>query len=118
MKILKYDDYMTSLDDKKGYHQGLVDRESRSILAFEFLGRYFCYRAMPFGAPAAPAFYQALNMIVAVSFILACEKARLYIRRMSEVIRLAYITEKEYIFIDTRLKQVSWPIAGIWELRG
>ena len=58
---IKKDDYLTKLDDKRGFHLLKMNNESRGLTVFQYKGRNLTYRAVPFGCPKSPAAFQRAN---------------------------------------------------------
>lgn len=58
---IKKDDYLTKLDDKRGFHLLKMNKESRGLTVFQYKGRNLTYRAVPFGCPKSPAAFQRAN---------------------------------------------------------
>ena len=54
-------DYLTKLDDKRGFHLVRMNRESRGLTAFRYQGKTLTYRVVPFGCPKSPAAFQRAN---------------------------------------------------------
>ncbi len=50
-------DWMIAIDLRKGYYQILVRPEDRSKLGFEWRGRFYVFKVMPFGLSTAPRAY-------------------------------------------------------------
>ena len=60
---IEQNDYLTKLDDKRGFHLVKMNRESRGLTAFRFRNKVFTYRVVPFGCPKSPAAFQRANAI-------------------------------------------------------
>ena len=63
LKILKQNDFMSKLDDSKGFHLLKLHPESRDLCNFEFAGRIFQYYVLPFGERKSPASFQQANLL-------------------------------------------------------
>ena len=75
-QIIQQNDWLTKIDDKRGFHLLLLSKESRKLTCFEFEGRYFAYRVAPFGSPKIPSVFQRVNMCaVNYSRHLGCRNA-------------------------------------------
>ena len=75
-QIIQKGDWITKIDDKRGFHLLLLGKESRKLTCFEFEGRYFAYRVAPFGSPKIPSVFQRVNMCaVNYSRHLGCRNA-------------------------------------------
>ena len=62
--IIRKNDFLSKIDDKRGFHLVLLGSESRKLTCFEYQNRFFAYRVAPFGSPKIPAIFQRANMIV------------------------------------------------------
>ena len=75
-QIIQRDDWISKIDDKRGFHLLLLGKESRKLTCFEFEGRFFAYRVAPFGSPKIPSVFQRVNMCaVNYSRHLGCRNA-------------------------------------------
>ena len=63
LRILKKGDYMSKLDDTKGFHLLQLHPESRDLCNFQFAGRVFQYYVLPFGERKSPASFQQANLL-------------------------------------------------------
>ena len=63
LKILKQNDFMSKLDDSKGFHLLKLHPESRDLCNFEFAGRIFQYYVLPFGERKSPSSFQQANLL-------------------------------------------------------
>ena len=63
LNVLKQGDFMTKLDDTKGFHLLKLHPESRDLCNFEFAGRIFQYYVLPFGERKSPASFQQANLL-------------------------------------------------------
>lgn len=70
LTILKQGDRLSVADDKRGFHLMRMSKEAPSLLSFQYKGRTFSYRALPFGIPKGPGAFQRANM-AAVNFLRA-----------------------------------------------
>lgn len=68
IQMMKKGDLLFKFDDKKGYHQMPLSRESRKLAAFKWGKEYFVNNILAFGIPAAPGIYQLMNS-VAINFL-------------------------------------------------
>lgn len=63
LKVLKKGDLLVKMDDKQGFHQLLLDEQSRELAYCSFGDQYFRYRGAAFGFPKIPGIYQLINGI-------------------------------------------------------
>ena len=67
-QVLKKNEKLVVVDDRRGFHLCRMNKESRKLLSFQYKGRFFSYRALPFGLPRGPSSFQMTNMVV-VSYL-------------------------------------------------
>ena len=60
---INHNDFLTKLDDKRGFHLVKMNRESRGLTVFKYQNKLFTYRVVPFGCPKSPAAFQRANSI-------------------------------------------------------
>ena len=58
---IKQNDYLTKLDDKRGFHLVKMNKESRGLTVFKYRDSHLTYRGVPFGCPKSPAAFQRAN---------------------------------------------------------
>ena len=60
---IRPNDFLTKLDDKRGFHLVKMNKESRGLTAFKYRNKILTYRVVPFGCPKSPAAFQRANSI-------------------------------------------------------
>ena len=58
LEMLKEKKFIAKLDLRSGYHQFVIDEESRSLTTFRTSKGVFRFKRIPFGLKMAPAFFQ------------------------------------------------------------
>jgi ribonuclease HI len=91
-ELTQDNDWATTLDIKSAYSHVVVQRELRPFLAFEFEGRFYRYRTVPFGLKTAPRIFTKLMRPVA-AWIRQHLKARICIY-MDDLLILATSEEE------------------------
>ena len=98
-RIVNWGDYLTKLDDFKGYNNVLMSENSRSLLGFQWGGHYFVCNILPFGWRNSAYVYHTLNL-----------HAMSYLRKQSV---------SSLLYIDDRLlgNYGGWRFRSIWIIR-
>ena len=101
-RLMRPGDWATSIDLKSAFNHLLVSESMRPYLCFRYAGRYYSYRAMPFGAKHSPRlFTEALGYAVK------------YIRANWEVRMVAYMDDLLFLHQDpTKLEIYTFQIAA------
>ena len=101
-RLLIQRDWATSLDLKSAFNHLRVDKALRPFLCFSRDGKYYTYRAMPFGAKQAPRLFTE-----ALSF------AATYIRKHWDVRMVCYMDDVLLLHQDPQhLQTCTWQIAA------
>ena len=61
-RITKQGDYLSKVDDHKGYNNVFMSENSRSLLGFQWGGHYFVCNTVPFGWRCSAYVYNSLNL--------------------------------------------------------
>ncbi|MEW8487861.1 MAG: hypothetical protein AB2705_22000 [Candidatus Thiodiazotropha sp.] len=61
-RMVNRGDFLTKLDDYKGYNNVLMSEGSRSLLGFQWAGYYFVCNTLPFGWRNSAFVYHTLNL--------------------------------------------------------
>jgi hypothetical protein len=78
-RLMKRNDYLTSIDLKQAYLHVQVNRRQRRFLAFRALGRQYRFAAMSFGTSVAPSVFTSLMKPVMAQLHVRGIRATIYL---------------------------------------
>ena len=61
-RIVKDNAYFTTIDDKSGFDNVLISKNSTKLVGFQWAGCYYCFRSLPFGFKFSSYVYHTLNL--------------------------------------------------------
>ena len=82
-RVIDMSSHMTSIDDKSGFDNIFLHKNSQTLVGFQWAGYYFCFKSLVFGFKLSSYFYQMLNL-----------QATSYIRRMFDLPMFLYIDDR------------------------
>lgn len=61
-RVIKQNAFFTSVDDKSGFDNVLLEEASRDLVCFQWAGYFFRFRTLPFGFKLSSYIYHTLNL--------------------------------------------------------
>lgn len=108
---VRRNDWMFSLDHKSGYQHVPMHPSSQGCLGFEWRGKWYRYRVLPFGFAPACFIYQSLSNVVATA-----------LRKLLSLNLIAYIDDFGFSVPDGMAEglrdRVRWCVLAIMFLAG
>lgn len=61
-RIVNNNAYFTTIDDKSGFDNVFLSKNSTKLVGFQWGGHYFCFKSLPFGFKLSSYIYHTLNL--------------------------------------------------------